>query len=75
MDDALLPAIDGNIKQNKNGVFLSTKHDGPGLGIESARQIALHYNGVFQAEQKNGMFYVSVLLELPDRLSLRGNCL
>ncbi len=68
-DDALLLAIDntfdGNIKQNKNGVFLSTKHDGPGLGLESARQIALHYNGVFQAEQKNGMFYVSVLLELP----------
>ncbi len=69
-DDALLLTIDntfdGNIKQNKNGAFLSTKHDGPGLGIESARQIALHYNGVFQVEQKNGMFYASVLLELPD---------
>lgn len=72
-DDALLLGIDntfdGNIKQNKNGVFLSTKHDGPGLGIESARQIAMHYHGVFQAEHKNGMFYVSVLLELPDAVS------
>lgn len=69
-DDAFLLTIDntfeGEIKQDQNGTFLSTKHSGTGLGIESARQIALRYNGVFQAEQKDGMFYVSVLLKLPD---------
>ncbi len=69
-NDAFLLTIDntfeGEIKQDKNGAFISTKHSGAGLGIESARQIALRYNGVFQAEQKDGMFYVSVLLKLPD---------
>ncbi len=69
-DHALVLTIDnpyaGEPKQNKNGEYLSSKHAGTGLGIESARQIALHYNGTFLIEQKNGMFFVSVLLNLPD---------
>lgn len=70
IDHALLLTIDntfkGIVRQDKNGNYISTKHDGTGLGIESARQIALHYNGTFLVEQKDGMFYVSVLLNLPD---------
>lgn len=70
IDHALLLTIDntfaGVIRQDKNGNYLSTKHDGTGLGIESARQIALLYNGTFLTEQKDGMFYVSVLLNLSD---------
>ena len=69
-DNALVLTIDnpyeGEPKRNKNGEYLSSKHDGIGLGIESARQITLHYNGTFLIEQKNGMFFVSVLLNLPD---------
>ncbi len=70
IDHALLLTIDntfeGVIRQDKGGNYLSTKHDGFGLGIESARQIALHYNGTLLIEQKDGMFFVSVLLNLPD---------
>ena len=54
--------FNGKIQQDKNGVYISTKHSGPGLGTESARQITMRYNGVFQVTQKNGMFCVSVLL-------------
>ncbi|MCI9077911.1 MAG: sensor histidine kinase [Lachnospiraceae bacterium] len=54
--------FNGKIKQDINGVYISTKHRGAGLGIESARQITMRYNGVFQVTQKEGMFCVSVLL-------------
>lgn len=51
----------GEIKK-KNGHFLSTKHDGYGIGIESARNIAERYNGVLQIEEGNGQFTVSGML-------------
>ena len=56
--------FNGIIKQDKNGTYLSTKHDGAGLGIESARQIIMRYHGMFNAVQKDGLFCVSVLLQL-----------
>lgn len=56
--------FNGKILQDNNEVYISTKHSGTGLGIESARQIAIRYNGVFEVTQKNGMFCVSVLLKL-----------
>lgn len=56
--------FNGKILQDNNGVYISTKHSGAGLGIESARQIAMRYNGIFEVIQKNGMFCVSVLLKL-----------
>ena len=54
--------FNGKIQQDKNGVYISTKHSGTGLGIKSARQITMRYNGGFQVSQKDGMFCVSVLL-------------
>ena len=62
----LLLTIDNTYEQeilrDANGAYLSTKHKGVGLGLESVRQIALRYDGVFQAEQKDGVFFASVLL-------------
>lgn len=53
---------EGTLKQDKDGMFLSTKHSGPGLGISSARHITALYNGVLRIKPEDGMFYTSVLL-------------
>ncbi len=52
------------IKQNSKGRFLSTKKKGAGLGIESAKNIVNRYHGVFTAEKKDEMFYVSFMLNV-----------
>lgn len=54
----------GKVKEDKNGTYLSTKHDGKGIGVESVRQIVLRYHGMFQIVCEDGMFCVSVLLPL-----------
>ena len=46
---------------------LSAKREGAGIGAASVREIAARYGGTVQFEQKGGMFYASVLLQLvPD---------
>ena len=46
---------------------LSSKREGAGIGVVSVREIAARYGGTAQFEQKNGMFYASVLLKtIPD---------
>ena len=48
---------------------LSSKREGAGSGVVSVREIAARYGGTAQFEQKNGMFYASVLLKTaPDRV-------
>lgn len=44
------------------GKFRSSKRDGFGIGIESARTIAEHYNGDARFQWKEGVFYASVML-------------
>lgn len=38
---------------------------GKGIGLESVRNIALRYDGLFEAGEREGKFCVSVLLNLP----------
>ena len=51
----------GSLNINEDGRFISSKHDGLGLGTESIKSIAGKYNGVCQFESNNGMFYASVM--------------
>lgn len=53
----------GIIKAEKEH-FLSSKHKGNGIGIESVRHIADRYNGTAQFTIENGMFCASVVLNL-----------
>lgn len=56
--------FDNVIRKNSDGQYLSTKHAGTGIGIESVSQIIERYNGIFKVEQKNNMFCVSVMIQL-----------
>lgn len=66
--DALYFTIDNTyenaVKQNKEGIYLSTKHPGTGLGIESAKNTVLNHNGILNITLKDGMFCVSVMLKI-----------
>ncbi len=55
--------FDGSIKTEKEH-FLSSKHPGNGIGIESVRHIADRYNGTARFTAENGMFCASVVLNL-----------
>lgn len=46
----------------RDGVFLSSKHSGPGTGTVSVRNIALQYNGIADLKYESGVFYASVFL-------------
>lgn len=46
----------------RDGRFLSTKHDGYGIGTESIRAIAERHHGLADFQYRDGMFYASVLL-------------
>lgn len=46
----------------EQGVLLSSKHPGTGIGTESIRIIAERYNGDARFEWKDGVFYSSVML-------------
>ncbi len=52
------------VRQDKSGVFLSTKHAGQGIGLESAKAIAQRHGGQLKTEQREGMFCVSILIPL-----------
>ena len=51
--------------KSDDGRFLSSRHDGFGIGTESVRVIAKRYNGDARFEWKDRMFYVSVMLSSP----------
>lgn len=67
-DNCLLIAIDntfnGKLKKNFDGVLLTTKKGGTGIGLESVKNIAKNYNGMFSYEIKDKMFCVSVMLNV-----------
>ena len=56
--------MEGELRRDKEGRLLSVKHEGPGLGLESVRDIVSRYNGVLRTEQKGGVFCASVFLNI-----------
>ncbi len=50
---------------DSEGVFLSSKRAGRGIGLRSVKNITQKYNGVMKAHWENGMFITSVLLNIP----------
>ncbi len=51
-------------KQDEKNRFISTKHEGVGIGIDSSRTIAEKYNGYLRIEQSEGKFTANVALNL-----------
>lgn len=64
--DCAISIIVDNSCQNelhqKNLVIQSTKHEGPGLGTLSIRNIAAQYHGIADFKCENEVFYASVFL-------------
>ena len=56
-------AFDGEIHE-KNGVFLSTKHTGNGVGTQSVRRIAERAEGACAFTHQGGVFSARVMLPL-----------
>lgn len=56
----------GELRQ-KDGIFLSTKHAGAGLGLSSITTIAEKYGGLTDFSAENGVFHASVLIPLAGR--------
>ncbi len=52
----------GEAKQDKHGVFLSTKHEGNGVGISSVKGIVEKHGGSMEIKQENGEFLVNVMM-------------
>ncbi len=52
----------GEVKKAPNGLYLSTKHDGRGIGLRSVRNIVTDHNGMLEIDHTGGYFTVSVLL-------------
>lgn len=48
--------------REQEGVFLSSKHEGLGMGTQSVKAIAARYGGVAEFKWEDGVFYGSVLL-------------
>lgn len=57
--------FEGQIKRDKNGTIQSSKHPGFGLGLTSVEHIAKRYEGMLKVQEKEGIFYASVLLHVP----------
>ncbi len=54
----------GKVKKSPDGLYLSTKHEGRGIGLRSVRGIVNNYNGILEIDHKDGLFTVSVLLKV-----------
>lgn len=53
-------------KRHQDGTFVSSKHDGDGIGTQPVHYIARQYNGTVEFEWKDGMFCASVFLNSLD---------
>ncbi len=51
------------LKPGSDG-YLSTKHEGDGIGLSSVKNIVEQYDGILEIEPADGIFRVSVLLNL-----------
>ena len=52
----------GGILMRRSGKFISTKHEGPGIGLESARRITEKYQGKLEIFDDRQYFLVKILL-------------
>lgn len=50
----------------KDGVYYSTKHEGPGIGLSSVKRVAEKYSGLVKINYKKKEFCASVLLNGPQ---------
>lgn len=57
MDNTFSGAI-----QMKEGQYMSSKHEGTGMGIQSVQSIVNHYNGTVRFTSKGNIFSVSIVL-------------
>ena len=55
-------SFDGEVQQLPNGAFVSSRHAGAGLGIESVRSVAERCGGTTSFSFEGGMFQASVML-------------
>ncbi len=53
----------GQTKKDENGIYLSTKHEGRGIGLRSVRGIVNDCGGILDIKHEVGLFTVSVLLK------------
>lgn len=53
----------GKVKKSSDGLYLSTKHEGRGIGLRSVRGIVNDYDGILKISQEDGMFTVSILID------------
>ena len=51
----------GALRHTPDGMLVSTKHKGLGLGTQSVKSIAAQYSGICRFEMRDGMFYASVM--------------
>ncbi len=58
----------GKTKKAPNGLYLSTKHEGRGIGLRSVRGIVNDYNGILDIKHEGGLFTVSVLIKETSKL-------
>ncbi len=56
----------GKTRKSPNGLYLSTKHEGRGIGLRSVRGIVDDYHGILDIKHNNGLFTVSVLIKEPS---------
>lgn len=52
------------VVQAEDGTYLSTKYDGPGAGLKMVQAIASSYNGDVKIDHTNGLFQVTVTLNV-----------
>ncbi len=48
--------------RERDGEFLSSRHEGLGIGTQSVKNIAARYGGVAELKWENGVFYAAVML-------------
>ncbi len=56
----------GKVKKAPNGLYLSTKRDGRGIGLRSVRNIVSNHSGVLKIDHEGGFFTVEVLLNIQN---------
>ncbi len=59
----------GRTKKAPNGLYLSTKHEGRGIGLRSVQGIVNDYHGILDINHENGLFTVSVLVKAPTKMN------
>lgn len=55
------------IRTDANGEYLSTKHEGTGIGLSSVLKTVSRYHGKMELEEKNNTFCVSLLLPAGEK--------